>query len=363
MNVRHNDRSSEHERLDALASFSILDTPREADFDDVAELASRICETPIAVVNLIGEGRQFFKAEVGLGVRETPLESSFCARAILEDEFLVVPDATKDPRFDCNPLVTGDPQLRFYAGALLKTDDGHAIGTVCVLDMKPRDLSPLQEKTLRVLARQVMNQLNLRRALAEKAKADARQAVLNQELSHRLKNSLAMVQAIALQTLKKTANAEAYQSFERRIEALGQAHELLLSKSFRSASVHAVVKSSLFLHNDGDRLSASGPEVNLGPNATLSLSLILHELATNAVKYGSLSNSSGNVDISWRTDGDEWSLIWKEMGGPTVRFPGNKGFGSRLIRLGMLGNRRSETDYAEDGIATRLVVPIADLTG
>ncbi len=117
-------------------------------------------------MNLIGEGRQFFKAEVGgLGVRETPLESSFCAAAILDGDFLLVPDATRDARFECNPLVAGDPHLRFYAGALLKTAEGHAIGTVCVLDYEPRDLTAVQQQTLRVLARQVMTQLELRRAL------------------------------------------------------------------------------------------------------------------------------------------------------------------------------------------------------
>lgn len=137
----------ESERLAALASYDMLDTPRERDFDEIADLASRICGTPIAVVNLIAEGRQFFKAEVGLGVRETPLDSSFCAKAILEEDFLLVPDATKDYRFDCNPLVTGEPGLRFYAGALLKTEQGHAIGTVCVLDYKPHDLTNLQQDT------------------------------------------------------------------------------------------------------------------------------------------------------------------------------------------------------------------------
>jgi PAS domain S-box-containing protein len=155
----------EDRRLAALDSYEILDTPTEAEFDEVAALASKICETPIAVVNLIGNQRQFFKAEVGLGVRETPFDSSFCAKAILEQDFLLVPDATMDPRFDGNPLVTAPPHLRFYAGALLKSDDGLPIGTVCVLDYRPRELSALQQETLKVLAKQVMAQLDLRRAL------------------------------------------------------------------------------------------------------------------------------------------------------------------------------------------------------
>ncbi|WCT75311.1 PAS domain-containing protein [Sphingomonas naphthae] len=165
---------TEADRLAALASYAMLDTPTEPAFDEVAQLASRICGTPIAVVNLIGDGRQFFKAEVGLGVRETPLETSFCAKAILEEDFLLVPDATQDARFDCNPLVTGDAGLRFYAGALLKTETGLPIGTLCVLDTRPRQLTALQQDTLRVLARQVMAQLDLRRAVAEQQRTSQR---------------------------------------------------------------------------------------------------------------------------------------------------------------------------------------------
>ena len=155
-------QDNERRRLAALDRYEILDTPREPAFDDVARLAADICGTPIGVVNLIGAGRQFFKAEVGLGVRETPLESSFCAKAILEEEFLLVPDTTRDPRFDCNPLVTGEPHLRFYAGALLRTKDGHAIGTLCVLGYEAKTLGEVQQRTLKVLARQLMNQLDLR---------------------------------------------------------------------------------------------------------------------------------------------------------------------------------------------------------
>lgn len=151
-------------RLAALARYEMLDTPREPEFDDIAALASAICQTPIAVVNLVADRRQFFKAEVGLGVRDTPFDSSFCAKALLEEDILVVPDATADPRFDCNPLVTGEPHIRFYAGVLLKTDDGYPIGTLCVLDFAPRDLTSVQIDALRVLARHAMTALDLRLA-------------------------------------------------------------------------------------------------------------------------------------------------------------------------------------------------------
>jgi len=132
---------NESGRLQSLRSYGILDTPPETAFDDLTRIAAHVCETPIAVVNLIDEGRQWFKSEIGLGVQETPLEPSICAHAILQPGVFVVPDTLEDARFRNNPLVTGEPHLRFYAGALLKTPEGHALGTVCVLDYRPRQLS------------------------------------------------------------------------------------------------------------------------------------------------------------------------------------------------------------------------------
>ncbi|TCP96406.1 PAS domain S-box-containing protein [Sphingomonas sp. PP-F2F-A104-K0414] len=155
-------------RLAALERYEVMDTPREASFDDLAGLTAKLFEAPIAVINLIGEGRQFFKAEVGLGVRSTPLESSFCAKALLEDDSLLISDLTLDGRFECNPLVTGDPHIRSYAGALLKTGDGLPIGTLCVLDHRPREWTALHQETLRVLAHQVMAQLDLRLTMRDR---------------------------------------------------------------------------------------------------------------------------------------------------------------------------------------------------
>lgn len=339
-------------RLAALAGYAILDTPRERDFDDVADLASAICGTPIAVVNLIGNGRQFFKAEVGLGVRETPLASSFCATAILEEDFLLVPDATKDPRFDCNPLVTEAPNLRFYAGALLKTEEGLPIGTVCVLDFQPRALSDLQQQTLRVLARQVMKQLELRRALLERDRAEERRNLLVQELGHRLKNTLAIVQSIAGQTLKRVAERSAVNAFERRLIALGRAHDVLLQENWASAPMHAVAHRVLSLTGES-RIAISGPNVQLGSRATLSTSLVLHELATNATKYGALSIEEGSVDLSWRVEpgphDDEFVVTWQERGGPPVTQPEGIGFGTRLIRLGLAGTGGVTIRYPVSG--------------
>jgi signal transduction histidine kinase/ActR/RegA family two-component response regulator len=177
--MRGNDQPTwEARRVEALRHYQILDTPKERAFDEIVQLAADLCDAPISVVNLIDTDRQYFKAETGLGVRQTPLDTSFCARAILEEEFLLIPDATADPRFATNPLVTGPPHLRFYAGALLKTPAGLPIGTLCVLDVKPRTLSDVQQRTLKILAAQVMAQFDLRLSVRESDERDERYRAL-----------------------------------------------------------------------------------------------------------------------------------------------------------------------------------------
>ncbi|MFN3838136.1 MAG: PAS domain-containing protein [Brevundimonas sp.] len=167
-------RWEEADRLAALRQYGVLDTTPEASFDDLATLAARICDAPMAAVSLVDAERQWFKAEIGLGVSETPRPASFCAQAMLSDQALVITDAQRDPRFADNPLVTGAPHIRFYAGFPLKTPTGAPLGALCVLDEKarPEGLTELEALALKTLAQQVMTQLELRRALLERDRSE-----------------------------------------------------------------------------------------------------------------------------------------------------------------------------------------------
>lgn len=158
-------QQDELQRLEALARYEILDTLPEEAFDRIANLAARLFGTPIALVSMVDENRQWFKACLGLDLRQTDRSLSFCAHAILSEGVMVVPDATRDPRFAGNALVTGEPNIRFYAGAPLITPDGHKLGTLCVIDDVPRaGLSPEEQTNLSDLAALVVDELELRRA-------------------------------------------------------------------------------------------------------------------------------------------------------------------------------------------------------
>ncbi|MES2754311.1 MAG: GAF domain-containing protein [Pseudomonadota bacterium] len=658
------DVSDRAARLAALAAYGILDTPPEQAFDDIAELAAALCETPVALVSLVDSDRQWFKARVGFEPCETDLDSSVCKYALSESDLLIIPDLTRDPRTAGNRLVTGDPAIRFYAGAPLRTADGVTIGSLCVIDTVPRPagLSERQRDGLRALGRHVMATLELRRLVAERDTAlddgraregalmsseahwrslfekfseafvigevvrdaagvatdwrflianrawaemagrdpsalagktmreafpyidegwiadfaaavdsntaisfsrgsangqrwlegrcfpvgndrfaaifidvtrriaaerrqaalvtigdrlrdldriddmtraasqivgetlggiragygrldhtlgtitvepdwtapdvasisgvhryadygdllnellvgepliigdvrtdprtaadpapmlaqgvasqlqmpvrdrgrsiavffvhageprrwrddeigflravadrlevaiarlehDARRTIQAQELSHRLKNTLAMVQAIASQSLKNADDRPAVDAFQKRLSALATGHDVLLRSDWQDAPLIDVIGSALGAAGQEDRISLAGPPVDLIARAVLSVSLIIHELTTNALKYGALSVPDGAIDVVWqvrRSDGRETlRLRWTERDGPPVVEPTRRGFGSRLINMGLGGTGGVDLSYASTGLVATLSAPLDDLT-
>jgi GAF domain-containing protein len=152
-------------RVDALQKYAILDSEPEQAFDDLTLLASYVCKTPMALISLIDEDRQWFKAKVGISATETSRDIAFCSTAIQQRDLFVVPDALQDERFRTNPLVVSEPNIRFYAGAPLINEDGYALGTLCVIDRTPRNLAADQEVALKALSRLVLMQMEFRRNL------------------------------------------------------------------------------------------------------------------------------------------------------------------------------------------------------
>lgn len=240
--------STEHEtqRLQALADYDILDTPEEPAFDEIVELLSLICETPIAVINFIDRDRQWFKSVKGLDVRETPLDVSICAHALLQPGVFIVPDTTLDPRFANNPLVTQEPHLRFYAGALLHSRNGYPLGTLCVLDYQPRELSERQRFALKALANQVMMHLELMQAHRQQtqlASTDPLTGLLNRRaFEQRLDQEVALIKRggapaalmlIDLDDFKSVNDTRGHQAGDQIIERF----TALCRETFRQADV------------------------------------------------------------------------------------------------------------------------------
>ncbi len=250
---------NEGERLRALDSYHILDTPAEKEFDDIVELATQICDTPISVITLLTEDRQWFKAKKGIEVNETGLDVSICAHAILQHDVFEVQDTTTDPRFSGNPLVTIENGLRFYTGAVLKTPEGLPIGMLCVLDTRPRQLNEHQKFALSTLATQVMKQLELKKTIRDYAEKNAELTHFSHAIAHDLRDPFASVTLLA-QMLKM--------KYAPQLEAkAGEMINTILSSTERSLSL---LNNMLALAEAEDRqLKDESCDGNQVLNATL----------------------------------------------------------------------------------------------
>lgn len=198
--------------------------------------------------------------------------------------------------------------------------------------------------------------------------AKRRAEVVASELSHRLKNSMAMVQAIATQSLRTVRERPLVRAFTDRIVALGRAQDVLLRDNWDRSALETIVRETLSVHakcaegdGDGERIDTSGPELMLAPRAVLSTAMLMHELATNAMKYGSLSVEDGRIAVDWRIEGEELVLAWRERGGPPAHPPTREGFGSRLINMGLVGTGHVEKRYTAAGFAADFRAPLHQL--
>jgi len=246
---------NEKARLEALYEYQILDTLPEQAYDDITRLASTICGTPIALVSLVDRERQWFKSNVGLAVNETSRECSFCAHAIHHPELFLIPDATADARFADNPLVTAEPHIRFYGGAPLITHDGLELGTLCVIDVKPRRLTSEQEHALEALSRQVMAQLELRRKVQQLESAIESKEEIAAEL--RLQKSILEAQSEASPDgILVLSQDERILSFNQRfLQLWGLSPEMMgqqLNETVLAAIVNKLVEPQRWLDKIAD---------------------------------------------------------------------------------------------------------------
>ncbi len=484
-------------RLNALAALEMVDGHADADFERLSRTAAYIFNTEIGLVTLLDRERQWFSGCFGVDeTREAATETSFCAHAIAlpgDADTLVVPDATADPRFKDNPLVTGWPHIRFYAGAPVVVG-GQKVGSLCVISMAPRstpapelvaqlvDLAALASTLFalkdeaRVRARmaadlvkeewrhaltleagrvgswvwdlpagEIVGNDMLRRMfgltesgaikvedvlqaiqpgdraalraglmasfregmdfgieariattgswvalrgrvyqrdangrplvmmgvgidITESKQSADQTRLLLRELNHRVKNTLAMIQSVARQTIRQNPDPQAFiDAFSGRLRTISDAHVLLADRDWSGVQLYEVIASQLgpgFLTHP-DRAEVRGDDVALPADHALGLGLILHELTTNAHRHGAWSNDSGIVSIAWDVKQQPergLALSWRESGGPRVEKPEDYGLGARLIERSLAKVLDSEVKlhFDPDGVAADIWVPLPE---
>lgn len=359
------------ERLQTLYDYGVLDTERERDFDDIVDLTARLCEAPVSLISLVDSGRQWFKAEVGLGLREMPLSQSICAHAILKEDFLEIPDTLADPRTLGNPICVGNPNLRFYAGALLTASNGLPLGTLCVLDHRPRELTALQRDTIQVLARQVMKLLDLRRTLRL-------QTMLRQEVDHRVKNSLQTVAALTRMQARSVRNPEiraALDSVHGRIETVAALHQALSkSESGDRIDLASYIEGVVRLI-DGHRPANVAVDVDCGEGTAVTsarasnIGAIVNEFVTNSFKHAFPGGRAGRVSIVCRREPDCTMVLTCRDDGVGLVQPGEDGLeaagstslGLKIIQASAVAlGGTVETLDLDTGYGIELRFPVAE---
>lgn len=325
---------NEVRRLRILEEYKILDTENESDFDEITKLASAICDCPISLISLVDTNRQWFKSAHGLSVQETPRTLSFCAHAIHDESIFVVEDARKDIRFHDSPLVTSDPNIVFYAGIPLIDNEGFPLGTLCVIDSKTKRLTEFQEDALKILSRQVLKLLELKRL---NYKLNAKNNLLNenynelerfsQAVSHDIKSPLNNILELTdllcdghCQIVNPEANLyielikESTEKLKEYIDATLVAFKngILASGEKEFFYLNSVLKKCLKLLNPKDEFEIILPEnIEIFNYKSLFEQLFLN-LISNAIKYNDKAKVIINISVSKHDHG--YSIIIEDNG-------------------------------------------------
>ncbi len=354
-------KEKEAQRLITLRDFGILDSGPEEDFDAIARLAAAICETPVALVSLIDQDRQWFKARIGFDPAQTPLSQSICAHAIEADDILEIEDTSLDPRTTDNTLVSEPGGIRFYAGAPLRTRQGLALGALCVLDRVPRRLTDVQRQTLSVLADQVMRQIELRRALAD---AD----VLRREVDHRVKNSLQSIEALIRIQARQSESEDVRASLaavQGRLATVSGLHQALYQTD-TGASVDIAAFLATVVKGVAQQLPRYVKiDVDLAPlplpsRKASALGMIVNEAVTNAAKYAFDGRNCGRISIRGQQSDGQYILTCTDDGpGLGTSHNGQSGLGLRIIEASaqQLGGDM-HLPHSESGTEVRVVWPL-----
>lgn len=481
-------------RLSALGALEIFDNEPDADFERISRMAARLLKTEIALVTLLGEERQWFRGRHGVGsLTEAATQTSFCAHLIAQPgkDAMVVLDAEQDERFVANPLVTGRPGIRFYAGVAI-TIGGEKVGTLCAMGLSPRqELDPdlveqlvdlagvasallalkdearVRARTAAALIREEWRHaLTLEAAkvaswvwdvrsdevscnetfrrmyglpetgmirmeqvlqathpadrpaveagidasldkgldfnaevrigtsnrwlamrgrvyqrdsegkalimmgagidVSESKQSAEQTKLLLRELNHRVKNTLAMIQSVARQTIRQNPDPQAFiEAFSGRLRTISDAHVLLANRDWSGVQLYEVIASQLgpnFLTSP-DRAEVRGEDVALPADQALGLGLILHELTTNAHRHGAWSDDEGVVSIDWQLREAPvrgLALTWRETGGPAVRRPQELGLGGRLIERSLAKVLESQVNlsFPPEGVSAEIWIPL-----
>lgn len=366
-------RLSDKRRLTVLRDSELMDSLPEEAFQRLTRLASKLLGTPVSLLSLVDETRQFFKAETGLedplkSARGTPLSHSFCQYVVCSAEPLMVRDARRHPTLKHNGS-TLENGVVAYLGVPVRAPGGEILGSFCAIDSSPRDWTQEDLEALKDVAATAESEIALRQTAAD------RQLVVR-ELNHRVKNLFTVVSGMISMTARSSTDTDTMAaSLQSRIQALSTAHNLIMPAvadaegSLKDVSLQTLISMIVEPHiaRTNDHMSIEGPTIQIGGKAATSLALALHELATNAAKYGALSLDEGWLEVSWALRDDRILVLdWIENGVtvPDQAAPASRGFGSRLIEVSVTGQLggKFESKWGRAGMHHHIELPLSVLS-